>query len=229
MPLARASEMVAGPSIKAFPSAWARGHDRGGDFMCMALPVAERALAVPDRVSMPLDTQESVLMKARMVKHLLQNAERKATSTSGRRSASTSSGRTCFGNSVNPSAAIDRLRRLLCTGINKVAAVEAAAGAAEEPQQGSTLDRTHGFDALMTFVPQIIRQRCLEGMSLDMLAENRMVSLMFMVSSFEVSLLQIHKRTQSKPLRSWLHVVGPVAEFFCCRRAQGHGTRSPAP
>uniref|UniRef100_A0A061RNJ4 Guanylate cyclase domain-containing protein n=1 Tax=Tetraselmis sp. GSL018 TaxID=582737 RepID=A0A061RNJ4_9CHLO len=46
-------------------------------------------------------------------------------------------------------------------------------------------DAGAGLDALLRFVPWFVRERCLSGVKLDMLAENREVSILFVMGRFQ--------------------------------------------
>ena len=183
MQLAEDSELVAaGSAVAAFPSAWASAESRGGGCICIRLPKQEAAADSElhgdgghfgeKHGDVTDDAETAAVIKYASMKQRIAkaaSAHSRAGSTRGfplkshRLASSVASLGTSYGD-------------LLLDDDDSCA----------ESQHPSDTNNTYGLDNLMMFMPEIVRKRCVEGVSLDMLAENRRVSIMFLIADFRV-------------------------------------------
>ena len=179
MQLAEDSELVAaGSAVAALPSAWASSEGRGGTCAYIRLPKQEAAGDSElnrdgghfgeKHGDVTDDTLTAAVIKYASMKQRIKKAM-PAHSRAG-------STRSFLLRSQSLSSSVARFNDLLLDDDES----------GTESQHPCDENNTHGLENLMMFMPEIVRNRCVEGVPLDMLAENRRVSIMFLIADFRV-------------------------------------------
>ena len=183
MQLAEDSELVAaGSAVAALPSAWASAESRGGGCACIRLPKqqAEGDSELPREASHFGEKHGDVTDDAEtaaVIKYASKK-QRIAKAASAHSRAGSTRGFPLQSQSLTSSVA--------SLGASYEYLLLDDDDSCVESQHPSDGNNTYGLDNLMMYMPEVVRKRCVEGVSLDMLAENRRVSIMFLIADFRV-------------------------------------------
>ena len=197
MPLAENSELVAaGSAVAALPSAWESAESRGGNCMCIRLPKAPKGHALQhagtfrshsfkhaatgDRHDAYLHPDTAAVLEyAAKMYRMRDNPQQSSVISISAASVTHNSLPLRHHRNSTTASFSSHSSRLSSSRLS-------SASLLEDQLSQLTDSETYGLEALMMFLPSIVRQRCVEKMSLDMLAENRTVSIMFMIADFQV-------------------------------------------
>ena len=185
MQLAEDSELVAaGSAVAALPSAWASAESRGGACACISLPKMSAGDSSKllhgegsNRSFGEHHGDVTVHEETAAVMEYAAKMQREVPDTKFSQSGTSSTRSYDFRSHVS---SLSRSYDDMCCDADP----SGSSIDAQNPPRAH--NKTHGLDNLMLFMPGIVRKRCVEGVSLDMLAENRRVSIMFMVADFRV-------------------------------------------